>query len=195
MKYFGIMKKKFVKNCIINLALTNISAVPSFYFFNFQFMKGGVPVSQKVVIDKIKILLNKIFAYNNLAENKGQGICPNIFIRQQDIIENLVILQNMGVNDEIFIMGLFLVDRLTTKNKFYLNRRNIYNLLMTAIILCLKMYDDNHIVQNIYPIIFETKRENLNKMQKKFLKLIQYQLYVKTEDFFNYRARLLKLKE
>lgn len=32
----------------------------------------------------------------------------------------------MGVNDEIFVMGLVLVDRLTTKNKFYLNRRNIY---------------------------------------------------------------------
>ncbi|CAD8115949.1 unnamed protein product [Paramecium primaurelia] len=158
-------------------------------------MKGGAAVQQIVVIDKIQILLNKIFAYSNLAESKGQGICPNIFIRQQDIIENLVILQRMGVNDEIFVMGLFLVDRLTAKNKFYLNRRNIYNLLMTAIILSLKMYDDNQIVQNIYPIIFETNREVLNKMEKKFLKLIQYQLYVKTEDFFNYRARLLKLKE
>ncbi|CAD8102774.1 unnamed protein product [Paramecium sonneborni] len=158
-------------------------------------MKGGAAVSQIIVINKIQILLNKIYAYNKLAESKGQGICPNIFIRQQDIIENLVILQRMGVNDEIFVMGLFLVDRLTTKNKFYLNRRNVYNLLMTAIILSLKMYDDNNLVQNIYPIIFETNRQVLNKMEKKFLKLIQYQLYVKTEDFFNYRTRLLKLKE
>ncbi|CAK84544.1 unnamed protein product (macronuclear) [Paramecium tetraurelia] len=158
-------------------------------------MKGGAAVQQNSVIDKISILLNKIFAYSNLAEREGKGICPNIFTRQQDIIQKLVSLQRMGVNDEIFVTGLFLVDRLTTNNNFYLNKRNIYNLLMTAIILCLKMYDDNQNVQHIYSIIFETNREILNKMEKKFMKLIKYQLFVKTEDFFNYRARLLKLKD
>ncbi|CAD8179375.1 unnamed protein product [Paramecium octaurelia] len=158
-------------------------------------MKGGAAVQQNTVIDKISILQNKIFAYSNLAEREGKVIFPNIFTRQQDIIQNLVFLQRMGVNDDIFVLGLFLVDRLTTNNNFYLNKRNIYNLLMTAIILCLKMYDDNQNVQHIYSIIFETNRGMLNKMEKKFLKLIKYQLFVKTEDFFNYRARLLKLKE
>ncbi|CAD8170002.1 unnamed protein product [Paramecium octaurelia] len=158
-------------------------------------MKGGAAVQQVVAIDKIQILLNKIFAYNNLAESKAKGMCPNIFIRQQDIMEKLYILQRMGVSDEIFVTGFILVDRLTTMNEFYLNRRNIYNLLMAALILCLKMYDDNQTVSNTYPIIFETNRESLKKMEKKFLKLINYQLYVKTEEFYNYRARLLKLKE
>ncbi|CAK84064.1 unnamed protein product (macronuclear) [Paramecium tetraurelia] len=94
-------------------------------------MEGGGAVQQVVVIDKIQILLNKISAYNNLAESKGKGICPNIFIRQQDIMEKLLILQSMGVNDEIFVMGFILVDRLTTMNEFYLNRRNIYKYLLT----------------------------------------------------------------
>ncbi|CAD8073977.1 unnamed protein product [Paramecium primaurelia] len=42
-------------------------------------MKGGTAQQQILVIDKIQILLNKIFAYRNLAERRIRSLSKHFY--------------------------------------------------------------------------------------------------------------------
>lgn len=99
----------------------------------------------------------------------------------------LIEMSNYGLVDDIFVVSLMLVDRITLENRFYLNRRNYYkywvhydlgSLMMIAILLSIKFWEDDSPLLRCFPIIFETSKEDINRMERKFLKLIDYKLHV-----------------
>ena len=64
-----------------------------------------------------------------------------------------------------------------------LSIHNVYKILLTAILVAIK-YNEDEIYDNfIYAEIFGIKAEKLNKLENKFLELIEFKLFISKKEF------------
>ena len=75
--------------------------------------------------------------------------------------------------------------------KINLSINNIYKFLFTSILLAIKFNEDRIYKNNYYAYILGISPIELNLMEKNFLKLLEYQLFVKDNIFNTYKKALL----
>ena len=94
-------------------------------------------------------------------------------------------------SNECFILALIYVDRLIERNNFLLTELNVHRVVITAILLAAKFFDDAYYNNAYYAKVGGVLVSELNGLEVDFLFRINFSLHVQPEVFAKYKAELL----
>lgn len=92
---------------------------------------------------------------------------------------------------ECFILALIYIDRLIQKNNFLLTELNVHRVVITAILLAAKFFDDAYYNNAYYAKVGGVLVEEINNLEVQFLFKIDFSLRVLPEVFEKYNAELI----
>eukprot|EP00388_Colpodella_angusta_P007905 GDKJ01021975.1.p1 GENE.GDKJ01021975.1~~GDKJ01021975.1.p1 ORF type:complete len:210 (+),score=31.32 GDKJ01021975.1:54-683(+) len=93
---------------------------------------------------------------------------------------------------ECFVLSLIYIDRIVKiQPDFTINSLNIHRLLVTAVMLAAKFFDDQYYSNAYYARVGGVRSKEINVLEVHFLTLIGYQLYVSPSEYEQYRNNVL----
>lgn len=94
-------------------------------------------------------------------------------------------------SNECFILALIYIDRLIQRNNFLLTELNVHRVVITAILLGAKFFDDAYYNNAYYAKVGGVLVSEMNGLEVDFLFRINFSLHVTPELFQKYREELL----
>mmetsp|Transcript_28249 Transcript_28249/g.43112 ORF Transcript_28249/g.43112 Transcript_28249/m.43112 type:complete len:340 (+) Transcript_28249:349-1368(+) len=94
-------------------------------------------------------------------------------------------------SNECFILALIYIDRLIQRNNFLLTELNVHRVVITAILLGAKFFDDAYYNNAYYAKVGGVLVCEMNGLEVDFLFRINFSLHVTPEVFRKYREELL----
>jgi hypothetical protein len=94
-------------------------------------------------------------------------------------------------SSECFILALIYIDRLIQRNNFLLTGLNVHRVVITAVLLAAKFFDDAYYNNAYYAKVGGVLVSEMNGLEVDFLFRINFSLHVTPELFEKYRAELL----
>ncbi|CAD8167010.1 unnamed protein product [Paramecium octaurelia] len=123
------------------------------------------------------ILFNKVFV-----DMQMTNYIPNV-----DIIQNYCknIMTTTKMEREVAIISMIYINRLLDHNQgIEINCLNWQKVLFTALVMASKIWDDESFENNNFAkVLPQFSTIQINEMEKVFLKLIEYHLYVNSGDY------------
>ena len=112
-----------------------------------------------------------------------------------DFMVDIIILTKM--EKEVIILSLIYIERLIFNTGLLLNSRNWRRILLTAMIIASKIWDDNSFENSHFSQVFANLGVGeINTLERIFLELINYKVYVKQSEYFKYllMVKIIALK-
>ena len=103
------------------------------------------------------------------------------------------IAQFSGCSDQCFVLMLIYIDRLVTKKNIALDAYNVHRLIISAILLSAKFFDDHFYFNPHFALVGGLKEREMNTLELEFLFLIEFNLYVTAEDYQTYYNTLARM--
>ena len=163
---------------------------------NNNLIKNSSNSKRNKIINIISNLLNKICEQSpkKLKENENEitkpflsKTIPSISIKNFfERICNLTKIENSTL-----ILILIYIDRICEFNEIELNYFNIHKLIIASLIISIKYNEDFFYSNKIYAKICGISREEINKLEIEFLKLLEFNLFVDDEIYFQYSDFIL----
>lgn len=98
---------------------------------------------------------------------------------------NIMILTKM--EKEVIIISLIYMERFIFNTGVLINSRNWKRILFTSLIVASKIWDDDSFENNHFAQVFtHLKIGEINLLERTFLELINYKVYVKCSEYFKY---------
>ena len=98
---------------------------------------------------------------------------------------NVIISTKM--EKEVIIICLIYLERFIFNTGILINSRNWRRLLFTSLIIASKIWDDDSFENNHFSQVFtHLSIGEINSMERSFLELINYKVYVKCSEYFKY---------
>lgn len=94
-------------------------------------------------------------------------------------------------SNECFILALIYIDRLIERNNFLLTELNVHRVVITAILLAAKFFDDAYYNNAYYAKVGGVLVSELNGLEVDFLFRINFSLHVQPDVFKKYKAELV----
>jgi len=94
-------------------------------------------------------------------------------------------------SNECFILALIYIDRLIERNNFLLTELNVHRVVITAILLAAKFFDDAYYNNAYYAKVGGVLVSELNGLEVDFLFRINFSLHVQPDVFTKYKAELV----
>lgn len=94
-------------------------------------------------------------------------------------------------SSQCFILALIYIDRLIQRNNFLLTELNVHRVIVTAILLAAKFFDDAYYNNAYYAKVGGVLISEMNGLEVDFLFRINFSLHVTPQLFEQYRAELL----
>jgi hypothetical protein len=94
-------------------------------------------------------------------------------------------------SNECFILALIYIDRLIQRNNFLLTELNVHRVVITAILLAAKFFDDAYYNNAYYSNVGGVLVSEMNGLEVDFLFRINFSLHVTPEVFEKYKAELV----
>jgi hypothetical protein len=94
-------------------------------------------------------------------------------------------------SNECFILALIYIDRLIQRNNFLLTELNVHRVVITAILLAAKFFDDAYYNNAYYSKVGGVLVSEMNGLEVDFLFRINFSLHVTPDVFDKYRAELV----
>jgi len=92
---------------------------------------------------------------------------------------------------ECFILSLIYIDRIIQRNKFVLTELNVHRVVITAVLVAAKFFDDAYYNNAYYAKVGGVHVSELNGLEVEFLFRISFSLHVASEIFVKYHSELL----
>lgn len=92
---------------------------------------------------------------------------------------------------ECFILALIYIDRLIQRNNFLLTELNVHRVVITAVLLAAKFFDDAYYNNAYYAKVGGVLVEEMNNLECQFLFKIDFSLRVLPDDFEKYSVELI----
>lgn len=92
---------------------------------------------------------------------------------------------------ECYILALIYIDRLIQSNNFNLSELNVHRVVITAVLLAAKFFDDAYYNNAYYAKVGGVLVSEMNGLEVEFLFRINFSLHVKPEVFKKYQAELV----
>ena len=93
-------------------------------------------------------------------------------------------------SNECFVLALVYIDRLIQRNNFLLTELNVHRVVITAVLLAAKFFDDAYYNNAYYAKVGGVLVSEMNGLEVDFLFRINFSLHVTPELFHKYRAEL-----
>lgn len=91
-----------------------------------------------------------------------------------------------GCSNECFVLSLIYVDRLITKDKLRLDHLNVHRVIITAVMLSAKFFDDHYLDNAHYAAVGGVPKAEMNSLELEFLFMLEFQLHVSPDDYLRY---------
>eukprot|EP00562_Extubocellulus_spinifer_P002833 CAMPEP_0178487960 /NCGR_PEP_ID=MMETSP0696-20121128/9599_1 /TAXON_ID=265572 /ORGANISM="Extubocellulus spinifer, Strain CCMP396" /LENGTH=318 /DNA_ID=CAMNT_0020115685 /DNA_START=444 /DNA_END=1400 /DNA_ORIENTATION=- len=91
---------------------------------------------------------------------------------------------------ECFVLALIYIDRLIQRNNFLLTELNVHRVVITAVMLAAKFFDDAYYNNAYYAKVGGVLVPEINSLEVEFLFRVNFSLHVSSEVFQKYRAEL-----
>ena len=102
-----------------------------------------------------------------------------------DFMADIIILTKM--EKEVIVLSLIYIERLIYNTGLLLTSRNWRRILLTSMIIANKIWDDNSFENSHFSQVFANLGINeINTLERIFLELINYKVYVKQSEYFKY---------
>ena len=99
----------------------------------------------------------------------------------------------MKCSEETYILALIYLDRITAReNNFIINSYCIHRLFLSGLVVAAKFFEDKYYKNSYYSRVGGITNSELNMLELQFLQLIDFKLFVSTDEFENYRNTLLE---
>jgi hypothetical protein len=99
------------------------------------------------------------------------------------------------MSESTIIIILIYIDRISNLNNFRLTYRNIYKLILSAMIIAIKYNEDLFFSSAIYAKLGGLSVSELNYLEFQFLILIKFSLFIENDLFDKYKNNLLSLQD
>lgn len=93
-------------------------------------------------------------------------------------------------SQEVFILALIYIDKLIKESTICLNNLNVHRILITAVMLAAKFFDDQYYNNAYYAKVGGVPREEMNALEIEFLFAIRFSLRVDPKTFNKYQSEL-----
>jgi hypothetical protein len=90
------------------------------------------------------------------------------------------------------ILILIYIDRICEYNSLVITRFNVHRLLLAAMIVSIKVNEDDFYSNSFYSKVGGVSLEEINNLENEFLKLIRYRLWTDYNLFNKYKVNLMK---
>ena len=101
------------------------------------------------------------------------------------------ILKYAGCSEETFILALIYMDQVVQFNPdFVISSLNVHRLLITAIMLASKFFDDVYYNNSYYARVGGISNQEVNSLEMEMLRMISFSLFVQPEQYERYRGSL-----
>ena len=100
----------------------------------------------------------------------------------------------LGFDSNLMILSMMNLDKLLA-NKFILNSTNAHKAFFTCMMETQKYYDDESFTNKVYAKICGISMEELLELELEFMKYIEFNIYIKDEEFFKYKKKLQSIYE
>jgi hypothetical protein len=142
--------------------------------------------------EKLKsYLLKTVELYDDDYDYRTQSVTHKRYIPQTDphaiyeFCANVMILTKM--EKEVIIITMIYIERFIFNTGLLINPRNWKRLLFTSMIIASKIWDDDSFENNHFSQVFtHLSVGEINMMERTFLELINYKVYVKCSEYFKY---------
>ena len=163
---------------------------------NNNLIKNSSNSKRNKIINIISNLLNKICEQSpkKLKENENEITKPFLSKKIPSIsIKNFFerICNLTKIENSTLILILIFIDRICEFNEIELNYFNIHKLIIASLIVSIKYNEDYYYSNKIYAKICGISREEINKLEIEFLKLLEFNLFVDDEIYFQYSDFIL----
>jgi hypothetical protein len=92
------------------------------------------------------------------------------------------------------ITSLIYIDRICEESPLVLTDNNIYRVLLASLITAIKYNEDEIYSNNFYAKVGGIPREEIDRIEYEFLKLINYSLYVKSDTYQKYKVYIKQFR-
>jgi len=89
----------------------------------------------------------------------------------------------------VFAVAAVLLDRALERGRVWLDSKSIHRLLLAAFVIAIKTCDDFNDRQSYYALVGGVTTEEVNRLERAFLSLIDWDIHVAPEDFTAYAIR------
>ena len=95
-----------------------------------------------------------------------------------------------NAENNTIVLAIIYIDRICSKTNMILNKYNIHRILISSILVAIK-YNEDQIYDNVYfSKVAGVPVSELNYLERKFLEIINYDLFVSDELFKKYNKYL-----
>ncbi|KAH8582613.1 cyclin [Cryptosporidium sp. chipmunk genotype I] len=100
--------------------------------------------------------------------------------------------QNFGCSNECFVLAIIYIGRIVKYNRnFTITLLNVHRVIVTALILAAKFFDDIYYSNAFYAKISGVGTRELNSLEIHFLRLIGFQLFVTEHEYEIYKRCII----
>ena len=99
----------------------------------------------------------------------------------------------LKINDNILVLIMMYIDKIISKGNFIVCNENVNKLFYTCIMITQKYYEDNSLNNKTYADLVGINYDDLLKMEMEFMKLVNFELFIKEEDFQKYKQKISQL--
>jgi hypothetical protein len=100
------------------------------------------------------------------------------------------ILKYTHIEESTLIIALIYLDRVCEINSIQLNEFNIHRILFASVIVAIKYNEDDYYTNGYYSKVGGISVKELNTLEYEYVKLLKYNLYIKTEVYDKYKQFL-----
>lgn len=143
------------------------------------------------IIEENKLLKN----YNKLINSKANNDFSSSNISSISIKDYLYrIIKYTEVEDNSLISSLIYIDQICLSSGIILSPYNIHRILFISILISIKYNEDKVYKNSSYARVAGISVKELNKLEREFLILIKYELFITKEKFEKYKNYLNEIK-
>ena len=156
--------------------------------------RNEIPYDQGI-INIISLLLTNICEENNEKNKNGidkyfeTQVEPSINIK--DYITRLFVFSKP--EESTIISSLIYIDRFCQNNQIILTKCNIYKLILASFVVAIKYNEDFIYSMDIFSKIGGISSTELKNLELKFLFMIEFDLFIEKELYYNYYNNLKSL--
>jgi hypothetical protein len=100
--------------------------------------------------------------------------------------------QYFGCSPECFVLALVYLDRVVKMHPdFAISRLNIHRLLVTAVMIAAKFFDDVYYSNGYYARVGGVRLKEMNVLEVRLLDLLSWRLYVSPQEYQQYMNNVL----
>ena len=166
--------------------------------------QSSFPAFQKIKSIKNNSLsiLETILDYTSTLKKRTPSIFDNYSDINGDVLSNLdnydfedlfkFCIKILKINDNLLVLIMMYIDKIIANGKFILCEKNINKLFYTCLMITQKYYEDNSFNNKAYANLVGINCEELLKMEMEFMNMINFELFIKGEEFEKYKQKISK---